>query len=46
MSDPDQYDEKRIYCKYCGGKLRYDKYGPYCLTENCQGNINSAKGNE
>jgi len=37
---------KRIYCCYCGGKLRYDTYGAYCLTRNCQGSLTgSGKGN-
>ena len=27
---------KRIYCKYCGAKLRKDHVGQYCPTKNCQ----------
>jgi hypothetical protein len=31
--------DKRIYCVICGGKLRYDEEGPYCLTINFQGSL-------
>jgi hypothetical protein len=27
---------RRIYCKYCGRKLKYDDVGPLCGTRNCQ----------
>ena len=27
--------EKRIYCKYCGAKLKKDPCGRYCPTHNC-----------
>jgi hypothetical protein len=29
-------EEKRIYCKYCGARLKKDYIGRYCPTENCQ----------
>ena len=29
----------RIYCKYCGGRLKRDKHGVYCQTPNCSGSI-------
>lgn len=27
---------KRLYCKYCGARLKRDPVGQYCPTENCQ----------
>lgn len=27
---------RRIYCRYCGAKLRTDHVGLYCPTDNCQ----------
>lgn len=27
---------RRIYCRYCGAKLRTDPVGLYCPTDNCQ----------
>lgn len=29
-------DERRIYCKFCGAKLKKDRDGLYCPTKNCQ----------
>ena len=28
--------EPRIYCKYCGAKLKKGPVGKYCPTKNCQ----------
>ncbi len=28
--------ERRIYCRYCGAKLKRDTVGMYCPTKNCQ----------
>lgn len=27
---------RRIYCRFCGAKLRSDAVGLYCPTDNCQ----------
>ena len=27
---------KRIYCRFCGAKLKRDEVGMYCPTKNCQ----------
>lgn len=27
--------ERRIYCKFCGAKLKKDLIGLYCPTNNC-----------
>ena len=29
--------DPRIYCRFCGAKLKRDACGPYCETRNCQG---------
>lgn len=34
---------KRIYCRFCGGKLKRDGFGAYCETRNCQGAINGGR---
>jgi hypothetical protein len=26
----ERWQERRIYCRYCGARLRYDQYGPVC----------------
>ena len=31
----DEFDHDRIYCKYCGSKLKKDKVGFYCTTPSC-----------
>lgn len=30
-----EFDHDRIYCKYCGSKLKKDKVGFYCTTKSC-----------
>ncbi len=27
---------ERIYCRYCGARLKKDHVGKYCPTKNCQ----------
>jgi hypothetical protein len=27
---------RRLFCKFCGAKLRRDPHGQYCPTHNCQ----------
>lgn len=36
MSAKNNKGERRIYCKYCGAKLKRDYVGPLCPTHNCQ----------
>ena len=28
--------DRRVYCKYCGARLRRDCVGRFCPTKNCQ----------